>query len=224
MFFTIITAGGKGLRMKSDIPKQFLLLKGKPILMHSIETFAGCGLSPQIFLVLPEAQINYWQNLCLKFSFNIKHEIVSGGKERFFSVKNALDKIHEEGITAIHDGVRPLVSKKTILDCYKAAQENQTAIPYSDITESIRKIEGDKNEYANRDHFKLIATPQIFNTNLIKTAYKQPYSTSYTDSASVVEKLGIKINLIKGNPENIKVTTQTDLLIAEILIQKIKTS
>ncbi len=219
-FFTIITAGGKGVRMGHATPKQFLPIGKKPILMHSIDAFASSGILCKIFLVLPKGQIEYWQQLCKTYSFTTPHEIVLGGKERFFSVKNALEKIPAYGITAIHDGVRPLVSKKTIVDCYKMALEKSNAIPYKDLTESIRKVSQSGSQSVNRADFKLIATPQMFDSNIIKQAYNQKFSPTFTDSASVAESAGVKINLVKTNPENIKITSPMDLALAEILIKE----
>ncbi len=213
----IIVAGGKGSRMQSTIPKQFMLLNKRPILMHTITRFSK--FSPNIYVVLPPAQINYWKNLLLKYDFNIKHKIIEGGKERFFSVQNAIKHLSSDGFTAIHDGVRPMVSQITIKKCFELAQKKGNAVPFIDIHDSIRQIENDHSKTVDRDKYKRIQTPQVFDNNLIKKAYLQKYEPYFTDDASLIENLGYPVYLVEGNRENHKITTNYDLKIAEILIQ-----
>ena len=219
--YVIITAGGTGLRMKSDTPKQFLPLKGKPILMHSIERFYNYNNDLIIIISLPEEFIPYWKNLCEKYKFAIMHSVVKGGSTRFNSIKNALQNLKDPGLVAVHDGVRPLVSVKTIENTFKTARIKGNAVAVQDIVFSIRRTEGTKNVAVNRSNYKEIQTPQTFESELLKKAYNSEYEESFTDDATVVEKLGITVNLVKGNPENIKITTKNDLMIAETLIDSI---
>jgi 2-C-methyl-D-erythritol 4-phosphate cytidylyltransferase len=216
--YTIITAGGTGTRMKSDVPKQFLLLKGRPILMHSIERFFIYNNSIKIIISLPEEFISYWEELCKKYSFNIKYTIVKGGKTRFYSIQNALKEVANGGLVTVHDAVRPLVSIKTIENTFNVAEINGNAIASRDIFFSVRKVEELKNYAVNRNDYKEIQTPQTFKSELLKEAYSTDFEKKFTDDATVVEKLGVKINLVEGNPENIKITTKNDLIIAEALL------
>ena len=211
----IIVAGGKGKRMKTEIPKQFLLLKGKPILMHTIELFLP--FSKNIFLVLPKQEIEQWNALTQKYNFEIPLTIVEGGTERFFSVQNALNQCSEEGIVLIHDGVRPLVSKKTIQNVIDKAIENNAAIPVVDIEESLRLLARKESMAVDRNKYKLVQTPQAFNTKLIKESYQQEYIPQFTDDASVFEAAGFSVFLVQGNKENIKITTPKDLYLSEFL-------
>lgn len=215
--FVIIVAGGSGERMKSDIPKQFLEVKGIPVLMRSIRAFYRFNPDIKITVALPEEQITYWQQLCQKYAFNIKHQMVAGGETRFHSVKNALKNIDPEGIVAIHDGVRPLVSQQTIQRVFETATLKGNAIPYIDIADSVRQVSNDKNNPVDRSKLKLIQTPQAFDGKIIQKAYEQPYEPSFTDDAGVVEKTGQKINLVEGNRENIKITTRVDLMLANTM-------
>ena len=216
----IVTASGKGLRMGSDIPKQFLEISGKPILMYTIEQFYNYDNSINIILTLNSDTIEFWNDLSAKHNFTIKHKIVSGGETRFQSIKNAVSEIEANTITAIHDGVRPLVDIDTINNCFNTAKEKGNAVPFIKINESIREFSGTKNKQVNRDNFVLIQTPQVFKSDLLINAYKQEFSDEFTDDASVVEQTGIEINLIEGNSENIKITKPQDLLIAEALLRK----
>lgn len=212
--YAIIVAGGVGSRMKASIPKQFLLLNGKPILQHSIERFVNYDQTIDIIVTLPESEISTWQQLCKEHKFKIKHKVIRGGETRFYSVKNGLKQITEPGVVAVHDGVRPLVSSSTIAAAFNKASEHQTAVPVVPITDSIRKIENGKSFHVDRSCYFLIQTPQCFQTEVLLKAYEQNYSTEFTDDASVVEKFGGTINLTEGNKENIKITTPEDLIIA----------
>lgn len=212
----IITAGGKGLRMGADIPKQFIELRGKPILMHTIEKFHNYNPQAQLILVLPESHINFWIELTEKHSFQIPHELVTGGKERFFSIKNGLDKVTGE-MVGVHDGVRPFVSLSVIKNLMSEAQSKKAVIPVINIKESVRKMDGETSTAVNRSDYKLVQTPQCFETALLKKAYQQDYKDEFTDDASVVEQLGHSIFLCDGNEENIKITTPLDLKMADFI-------
>lgn len=217
--YALIVAGGSGSRMKTDIPKQFLYLKEKPVLMHTLEKFYRYSNSITLILVLPEQQITYWEGLCKKHSFNIPHQIVYGGDTRFQSVKNGLAVIDEaNSLVAIHDGVRPLISLEIIAQSFKVAQDMGTGIASVPLKDSIRLIEKDQNKAMNRANFRIVQTPQTFRTELIKKAFEAKEQTFFTDDASVAEFSGFKIVLIDGNYENIKITTPEDLLVAEALM------
>jgi len=217
--FALIVAGGSGSRMQNKTPKQFIELAGKPVLMHSITTFYNYDSEIKIIIVLPAEHIGFWKNLCASFSFSIKHSVVSGGTTRFDSVKNGLKQIND-GIVFIHDGVRPLVSEKTISKCYKTAIEKGNALPVIPVSESIRVKNVQGNSMVDRSKYFLVQTPQTFRTELIKKAYRQNFSPAFTDDTSVLENTGVKINLVEGNRENIKITYPEDFSIAECFLQK----
>lgn len=216
--YAIIVAGGSGTRMQTTVPKQFLILKNRPVLMHTIEIFFNYNNEIELIVALPENQLDYWEQLCEKYQFIIPHTIVKGGKTRFHSVKNALAKVSKDALVAIHDGVRPCVSFTTIKKCFETAEKYGAALPVTDVVESLRKIEGDNSVAVNRKNYKLVQTPQVFKSKIIKTAYNQEYNEKFTDDASVVEYSGTKIALVNGNRENIKITTPTDLEMAENLV------
>ena len=217
--YAIIVAGGSGVRMGYDIPKQFIELNGKPILMWTIDVFNGLANRPEIIVVLPEAQVEQWNELCKKHSYKVNHKVTIGGKERFFSVKNGLNLVDDgNSIVAIHDGVRPLVTPSVIEECYITAEKLGNAIPVVQPVESIRIVENDSSYTFPRTNVLLVQTPQVFKTSLIKRCYEQPFNASFTDDASVIEAMGEKVFTVNGNRENIKITNQTDLLIASALI------
>lgn len=210
----IIVASGKGLRMGGDIPKQFLELGGKPILMQTIERFYEYDPTMQIIVVLNHDWIAYWNDLCWKYDFHINITVAEGGQERFHSVKNGLAKVKKDCIlTGVHDGVRPFVSIEVIGRCYKAAEKDGAAIPVTDVFETLRKLTDDGSYTVPRSEYKLVQTPQVFQTDLLRLAYQQGYVTSFTDDASVVEATGHKVTLVEGNRENIKITTKADMRI-----------
>lgn len=215
----IIVAGGSGKRMNSAIPKQFLLLNNLPVLMHTIHIFHVFDKTIEIIVVLPEEQINNWKSLCKEHQFTIDHKLVPGGKTRFHSSRNAIEMLTGDCLVAIHDGVRPLVSLNTIDRCFKAAEKNGAAIPVINLVDSIRRVNNSDNFPANRNEIVLCQTPQVFQSNLLIEAFKQPYSSKFTDDALVVEKLGHEISLVEGNRENIKITNQVDLAVAERLLK-----
>jgi len=214
----IIVAGGSGNRFKSEIPKQFIELNGKPILMHSIIAFYKYQEDIEIILVLPEQQLDFWYSLCEKYNFKIKHRIVHGGKTRFESVKNGLETVKlSQNLIAIHDGVRPLVSQNTIESCFQQAKIFGNAIPAILPVDSVRQVSNNANIPIDRSKLRLIQTPQVFKINILKKAYEQKYTKNFTDDASVLEAFGEKINLVEGNRENIKITNRIDLIIAEAI-------
>ena len=219
--YAIIVAGGKGSRFGSDIPKQFLALNGKPVLMHTIEKFSNCDA--HIIVALPQAQIEDWNTLCKEHNFTIQHKVVAGGAARFHSVKNALDCITpaEGDLIAVHDGVRPLVSKDIIEETYRVASEKGAAIPAIEVTDTIRQLCNDNSSSITllRSSLRAVQTPQTFNAKLLKTAYEAPFSEAFTDDASVIEAQGHSVTLTQGSPKNIKITHSIDLIIAEELLR-----
>ena len=218
--YVIIVAGGKGLRMGSDIPKQFLPIGGRPVLMRTIERFREYSPTLQIILVLPKAQQEYWKELCLKHNFTVAYQLADGGETRFHSVQHGLALIPDnaEGIVGVHDGVRPFPSIEVIRNCYETAREKKTAIPVIPVVETVRHLKGETSETVPRNDYRLVQTPQTFDIQLLKAANRQPYNDGFTDDASVVEAFGFDITLVEGNRENIKITTPYDLKIAEVLI------
>ncbi len=244
MDYIIIVAGGKGLRMGSDIPKQFLPICGKPVLMRTLERFREYSAELQIILVLPEAQQAYWLELCKQYNFPLPlegaeggfYQLANGGQTRFHSVQNGLAKVPDDaqGVVGVHDGVRPFPSIEVIKNCYETARTKKAVIPVIPVVETVRQLisrsssarllpEGRKNgpqgsRTVPRDQYRLVQTPQTFDIQLLKAANRQPYNDGFTDDASVVESYGYEITLVEGNRENIKITTPYDLKIAEVLI------
>ena len=220
MDYIIIVAGGKGLRMGSDIPKQFLPIGGKPVLMRTLERFREYSDDIQIILVLPEAQQEYWHQLCDEYHFDVEYTLANGGQTRFHSVQNGLAKVPDDaqGVVGVHDGVRPFPSIEVIKNCYETARTAKAAIPVIPVVETVRQLDGDSSLTVPRDQYRLVQTPQTFDIQLLKAANKQPYNDGFTDDASVVEAFSHKITLVEGNRENIKITTPYDLKIAEVLI------
>jgi len=216
--YAIIVAGGKGTRIKSVVPKQFIPLHGKPILMHTIEAFLEYSSETEIILVLPEDDVNRWNELCKTFHFTAPLQIVHGGETRFQSVRNGLVLVPENSLVAIHDGVRPLVSSDIIGASFRLAAIHGTAVAAVRLKDSIRMTDQDTTRAADRSRFRMIQTPQTFKSDLIKSAYRTKEEASMTDDASVAEHAGHLISLFEGSYENIKVTTSEDLVVAEALI------
>lgn len=223
----IIVAGGSGLRMNSDIPKQFLELHGKPILMHTIEKFFIFDSNITIVVVLPSAHVSYWQKCCVQHQFVIKHQLAIGGKTRFDSVLSGLKLVSNAKFIAVHDAVRPLVSVAIIERCFVAATDFGAAIPVTDCVESVRVVQGSRSAAVDRNDYKLVQTPQVFQADLLQNAYKQNYNPSFTDDASVVEAFmhsnnsePFGIHLVVGSRENIKITSPEDLIIAHAFLKK----
>lgn len=215
--YVIIVAGGKGLRMGAGLPKQFLLLDGKPVLMHTLQRFYDFDPAVSLILVLPEAHQAYWQKLCGEYGFTVPHTVACGGETRFHSVKNGLAKVTENGLVGVHDGVRPFVSAPTIRQCFDRALETGAAIPVLPVTDTLRELAGEKSHTVDRNRYCTVQTPQVFRTEVLQEAYRKPYSDTFTDDASVVEASGFSITLVPGNRENIKITTPFDLKTGEIL-------
>lgn len=226
--YLLIVAGGKGLRMGGDLPKQFIPLQGKPVLMHTLETFHRWDADARLVLVIPEDHQAYWQMLCKEIGCKAPHRVVYGGETRFHSVRNGLQFIAEEltreSLSAeqtwigVHDGVRPFVSTEVIEACFQVAARQGAAIPVVPMIDSLREKEGAESWPVDRSRFVAVQTPQVFAASLVLRAYQQPYSTLFTDDASVVEAMGEKVALVDGNRENIKLTTPLDLLVAKSLL------
>ena len=214
----IIVAGGAGTRMGGQIPKQFLELKGKPVLMRTIEKFYEFDNGMDIILVLPLDTVPLWDKLCIRHDFFIKHQVAFGGETRFHSVKSGMIQVIPGSIIGIHDGVRPLVSISTIRRCYETAEMEGNAIPAVSSSESVRYTKNGKNHFVARQDIKLIQTPQVFQWQQIQNAYDQEYRDKFTDDATVVEAMGFPVNLVAGNSENIKITTPFDMRVAEALL------
>jgi 2-C-methyl-D-erythritol 4-phosphate cytidylyltransferase len=225
--FVIIVAGGKGLRMGSDIPKQFLPIGGKPVLMRTLERFREYSPTLQIILVLPKAQQAYWKELCQKHNFTVAYQLADGGETRFHSVQHGLALIQDDaqGVVGVHDGVRPFPSIDVIRNSNERARTAKAVIPVIPVVETLRHIsfpsqaggvEGGAT--VPRSEYRLVQTPQCFDIQLLKAANRQPYNDGFTDDASVVEAFGHDVTLVEGNRENIKITTPYDLKIAEVLI------
>ncbi len=218
--YIIVVAGGKGLRMGSDIPKQFLPIGDKPVLMRTLERFREYSDDLQIILVLPEAQQEYWQELCKKYDFKVEYMLANGGQTRFHSVQNGLALVPDnaEGVVGIHDGVRPFPSIGVIRNCYETARIAKAVIPVIPVVETVRHLNNDDSMTVPRNEYRLVQTPQTFDIQLLKAANHQPYNDGFTDDASVVESYGHKITLVEGNRENIKITTPYDITVAEAII------
>ena len=236
MDYVIIVAGGKGLRMGSDIPKQFLPIGGKPVLMRTIERFREYSADLQIILVLPESQQDYWQQLCRQYDFQVQYQLTNGGQTRFHSVQNGLALVPDdaEGVVGVHDGVRPFPSIEVIRNCYETARSAKAVIPVIPVVETVRHLTGGQESCemdqisqdscppvrsvtVPRGEYRLVQTPQTFDIQLLKAANRQPYNDGFTDDASVVESYGHQITLVEGNRENIKITTPYDIVVAEAL-------
>ena len=220
MDYVIIVAGGKGLRMGSDVPKQFLPIGGKPVLMRTIERFREYAENLQIILVLPKTQQDYWQQLCKEHDFQVEYLLTDGGETRFHSVQHGLALIPDdaEGVVGVHDGVRPFPSIEVIHRCYETARTAKAVIPVIPVVETVRHLEGESSITVPRDKYRLVQTPQTFDIQLLKAANRQPYNDGFTDDASVVESYGHAITLVEGNRENIKITTPYDITVAEAII------
>jgi 2-C-methyl-D-erythritol 4-phosphate cytidylyltransferase len=216
--YAIIVAGGSGSRMQTELPKQFLEINGKPILMHTLEKFAMDSI--ELILVLNVDYHEYWNNLCIKHSFTIPYTLVKGGNTRYQSVKNALALIKEKSVVAIHDAVRPLIKSDTILEAYTHAELHGNAILAVPSKDSIRKMQNEVSVAVPREDYFLVQTPQVFMSDVLIKAYKEPFRNEFSDDASVVEYAGQKIHLMQGDSANIKITYPEDLLIAQALLKK----
>ncbi len=218
MDYALIVAGGKGLRMGTDIPKQFLPIGGKPVLMRTLEAFHAYSQAMQLIVVLPHSQQAYWARLCEEYHFSLPHRVADGGETRFHSVRNGLAWVETPGRVGVHDGVRPFVSPEVIARCYALAATKKAVVPVIPVVETVRHLTDGGSLTVNREEYRLVQTPQVFDVELLKKAYEQPYSPAFTDDASVVEALGVPVALTEGNRENIKITTPFDLRVAEALL------
>ena len=224
--FVIIVAGGKGLRMGSDIPKQFLPIGGKPVLMRTLERFREYSSDLQIILVLPKTQQDYWHQLCEDYHFDVAYQLANGGETRFHSVQNGLALVPDDaqGVVGVHDGVRPFPAIDVIRNCYETAREKKAVIPVIPVVETLRHLSLSSHlsphtsETVPRGDYRLVQTPQTFDIQLLKAANRQPYNDGFTDDASVVEAFGFDITLVEGNRENIKITTPYDIVVAEAIL------
>lgn len=220
--YVIIVAGGKGLRMGADLPKQFLPLAGRPVLLHTLAAFQAYDPAVKIILVLPESHQAYWRALCEEQAVSIPHILATGGETRFHSVKNGLAFVPKDALVAVHDGVRPLVPAAVIAESFAKAETDKGAYPVIPVTDSLRKYvhPATMSKPVDRSKYCLVQTPQTFLSNVLKYAYTQDYREAFTDDVSVVESAGNAIPvMIEGSRENIKITTAVDLIIAEAILQ-----
>ena len=219
----VIVAGGKGIRFGGELPKQFLPMNNKPVLMHTIDAFYNCDNSFDIVVVIPENHFSFWKGLCKEYNFTTPHKLTKGGSSRWESVKNGLNCVEENSIIGIHDGVRPLISTKLINSLYSTAESYGAVIPAIKITDSLRVINRDNNKSSSvdRELYRAVQTPQVFKGNIIKEAYNMPFEEVFTDDASVVERFGVEIKIVEGEDTNIKITSAKDLTIAELLNRRV---
>jgi len=218
--YAIIVAGGTGSRMQRDLPKQFIELAGKPILMHTIDRFYTYNPDIRIVVVLPQDQLQVWRELCKKHQFRIFHMTVPGGRTRFESVKNGLGAVHGDALVAVHDGVRPFVTEAIIAAAFQKAAEKGSAVVAVPPKDSIRELTQQGSRAVPRANYRLVQTPQCFEAGLLRRAYEQEEQEYFTDDASVVEQLGEGIALVEGSYSNIKITTPEDMLLAEVLVRQ----
>lgn len=219
--YAIIVAGGKGLRMGGELPKQFIPVEGRPVLMRTLDTFYAYDNSIKIILVLPADHQSYWKQLCHEYQFAVPHRIANGGATRFHSVQNGLALVDDaEALVAVHDGVRPFVSHAVMQRCYQDAAMQGAVVPVIPVVETVRQMVGDTSITVDRNAYRLVQTPQTFRASLLRRAYEQPYCDAFTDDASVVEALGEAVHLVEGNRENIKLTTPFDLTVARALVEQ----
>ena len=215
--YAIIVAGGKGLRMGTEVPKQFLPIGGKPVLMRTLEAFHAYDIAMDLIVVLPVDQQAYWDRLCHDQGFAVPHRVADGGATRFHSVRNGLALLGDDGLVDVLVGVRPFVAREVIEACFCEADLRGAVVPVTDVVETVRRVTPEGSVTVNRADYKLVQTPQVFRTALLKSAYRQPYSERFTDDASVVEAMGVSVALVPGNRENIKITTPFDIRVAEAL-------
>ncbi len=218
--YIIIVAGGKGERMQSKMPKQFVEVAGKPVLLHTFNAFTDYFGKAEFVLVLPGMEIGHWKHICYNFQFDLKYQLIEGGPTRFHSVKNGLSVVPNDALVAIHDAVRPFVSLQTLQNCFKMAAVHGSAIPVVPVTDTIRRVENGINVPEDRSKFRIVQTPQVFYSILLKKAYNRNYDPTFTDDASVFEAAGNQLRLVDGNAENIKITCPVDLGFARFLLTK----
>ena len=221
--FLIIVAGGKGVRMGGDLPKQFQLLAGKPLVMVTIENLSAMDVTMNIILVLPKDQMELWAELCEKYEFKVPVTVVAGGTTRFHSVQNGLAAIDDadDALVGVHDGVRPFLAIKVFDELFREAAINGAVVPVVPVNDSMRRFIGGQGatEPVARDRYRLVQTPQVFKLSLLRKAYEQLYMENFTDDASVVENLGEQVYIVDGNRENIKITTPFDFVVAKAIVE-----
>lgn len=226
--FVLIVAGGKGLRMGGELPKQFIPFQGKPVLMYTLEAFRRWDASARLVVVLPEAHRAYWEMLCREIGCSVPHRLAPGGETRFDSVRSGLSVVEEETgpacgdekiLIGVHDGVRPFVPAEVIEACFREASRSGAAIPVVPMIDSLREADAEESRPVDRSRYFAVQTPQVFDGALLREAYRQPYSPRFTDDASVVEAVGRKVKMVPGSRENIKLTTPFDLLLAEAMFR-----
>jgi 2-C-methyl-D-erythritol 4-phosphate cytidylyltransferase len=217
--YALIVAGGKGLRMGADLPKQFLLVEGRPLLMRTLEAFYFADPAVELIVVLPEEQQAFWKDLCQQYQCVLPHRVANGGAVRYDSVKNGLTLMEGEALVAVHDGVRPFITPALVARCFEQAAQHGAVIPVCPLTESLRRIDGNRSFAEDRSLYRSVQTPQTFQLGLLKKAYQLPYREAFTDDASVAEAAGYAVKMVDGLPENIKITTPMDLLLARQLIR-----
>ena len=218
----IIVAGGQGMRFNQELPKQFFYIRERPLLMHTIDLFHFYDRKMQIIVGIHENFLSHWESVCEQFNFDVKHILTAGGNTRFHTVKNALPSVNPGNLVGIHDAVRPLLYRKTIDACYEAAENQGASLPCVELHDSVREITSSGSRFVNRDSFRLVQTPQVFQYDILMKGYEQEYSDEFTDDASVVEMAGFPVTMVGGNPENIKITTPEDMLYAEAIFDTYK--
>ena len=216
--YALIMAGGSGVRMGLNTPKQFIELDGKPILRHTVEKFLSLPYEVEIVIVLADEMKDYWQDYCRRTGFLDRYCLPSSGMTRFHSVKNGLEYVPDDAIVAVHDGVRPFVTKEFLMSMFEKGENSPAVVPGIRPVETVREVTDSESYLLNRENLVLIQTPQVFHSELLKEAYTQPYSPTFTDDASVVEAMGCKVEYTQGLRYNIKITTPDDLAVAEKLI------
>ncbi|MBR5276492.1 MAG: 2-C-methyl-D-erythritol 4-phosphate cytidylyltransferase [Bacteroidaceae bacterium] len=221
--YIIVVAGGKGLRMGGDTPKQFMLLNGKPLVMATIENLCAMDVTLRIVLVLPKDQMQLWDELCEQYNFTIPVKVVAGGTTRFHSVQNGLAAIEDsdEALVGVHDGVRPFLAMKVYDELFREAAINGAVVPVVAVYDSMRRFIGGQGatEPVPRDRYRLVQTPQVFKLSMLRKAYEQRYMENFTDDASVVEAMGEFVHVVEGNRENIKITTPFDFVLAKAIVE-----
>lgn len=215
---TIIVAGGSGKRLGGPVPKQFQSVKGRPLLMWTIDAFHRYDVTMPLIVVLPKEHFEIWRALCMGHRFFIEHQVVAGGEQRYHSVKAGLDKVAGDGLVAVHDGVRPLVSTELIGRCFDAAHAHSAAIPVVPVVPSVRKTTADGSRALDRSKLLAVQTPQCFHVDLLRKAFALSFDPAFTDEATMVERLGVKVDLVEGEENNIKVTTALDMKLAEAFL------
>jgi 2-C-methyl-D-erythritol 4-phosphate cytidylyltransferase len=217
--YAIIVAGGTGTRMKGEVPKQFMLLNGRPVILYSVEAFVAYDASVQIILVLHPDYLKYWNQLAEEFKISRQYKIITGGETRFDSVKNGLDSIFEDGLVAIHDAARPVINAEFISGLFATAQKFGSAMPGIALNDTIRIIEGDSSKQLDRTLLRAMQTPQVYKVSELKRAYEQPFQPFFTDDASVMQSAGFHLQLAEGSAKNIKITNPGDIELAETYLK-----